>query len=115
MRHVENHSQTLDLLEQLASPRVETAAGVCAVGINSRPVMRRTDGAQALFVGALQVFDRHDGIRAFKTEDVADGQLISLRGSGPDSLGRARCLIALRRTEDSSPYPFIFPKLEMVL
>ena len=82
MRHVENHSQPFSFLEQLATLCVEPAAGVCAVGINSRPVMRRTDGAQALFVGALQMLQCDDGIRSFKTQDVADGQLICLRGSG---------------------------------
>src|SRR5207302_5782316 len=87
MRHVEDHTQPFDLLEQLAAFRVESTAGIRAVGINPRSIMCRTNGAQSLFVSALQMIQRDDGICSFKTEDITDGQFTRGRGPGQAVIG----------------------------
>ena len=77
--------------------------------------MCRTNGAQSLFVSALQMIQRDDGICSFKTEDITDGQFTRGRGPGQAVIGRARCLIAPRRTGHRPPCPFVLQKVEMIL
>ena len=55
VRRVEDDVQPLHLAQQLVAARPHPAARIRALGVDAGAVMRRTDGAQALRVRALEM------------------------------------------------------------
>ena len=55
MRHVEDDAESFHFLKQLASGLAEAAGGIRSLGINSRAIMCRPDGAKPLCVGTLKI------------------------------------------------------------
>ena len=81
VRHVEDDVQPLHLAEQRPAVLSNPAAGVGPLRVDTRPVVRRPDGAQPLRVRPLQVVRREDGIRALEAQYVSDRRMRVTAGS----------------------------------
>ena len=79
MGDVEDHAEAIHLAQQLPAAHAEITLSVGALRVRARPVMRRTDSAQALPVRAFEMPDRDERISAFEAEHVADGHVDGTR------------------------------------
>ena len=78
----------LHLAEQLPAAWPEVAGGVGALRVDAGTVVRRSDGAQPLRVGALEVRQRHDRVGPLEAQHVPDAWLppsVEFRSSGSAS------------------------------
>src|SRR4051794_26488152 len=75
MRDIQNNPQPTHLREQFSASCSEAPRSIGALGVRTRAVMRRADGAQTLCISGFEVMKSDQGIGSLQTENISNRQL----------------------------------------